>query len=149
MIKDAIYRGGQLMDQKVTEIRYEQWRRTVSECINRKAGISKRQWCDENGIRYRSLMYWQRKFQQEAIERMDNDHSLLPGQAVQVCTPVFADVTAKYEAMTEQQVISPHHTDDVLFTPELMIQAGPCRIYVSGSVQKATLEKVMQVIPNA
>ena len=111
------------MDQKVTEIRYEQWRRTVSECINRKAGISK--------------------------ERMDNDHSLLPGQAVQVCTPVFADVTAKYEAMTEQQVISPHHTDDVLFTPELMIQAGPCRIYVSGSVQKATLEKVMQVIPNA
>ena len=80
------------MDQKVTEIRYEQWRRTVSECINRKAGISKRQWCDENGIRYRSLMYWQRKFQQEAIERMDNDHSLLPGQAVQVCTPVFANV---------------------------------------------------------
>lgn len=93
-------------------------------------------------------MYWQRKFQQETIERMDS-HSSLPGQAVQVCTPVFADVTAKYEAMTEQQVISPHHTDDVLFTPELMIQAGPCRIYVSGSVQKATLEKVMQVIPNA
>ena len=65
------------MNQKVTEIRYEQWRRTVSECINRKADISKRQWCEENGIRYRSLMYWQRKFQQETIERIDS-HSSLP-----------------------------------------------------------------------
>lgn len=137
------------MDQKVTEIRCEQWRRTVSECINRKADISKRQWCEENGIRYRSLMYWQHKFQREAIERIDVSHSSLPGQAVQVCTPVFADMTAKYEAMTEQQELSPQHREDVLFTPELMIQAGSCRIYVSGSVQKATLEMAMQVISNA
>ena len=136
------------MDQKVTEIRCEQWRRTVSECINRKADISKRQWCEENGIRYRSLMYWQRKFQQETIERMDS-HSSLPGQAVQVCTPVFADVTAKYEAMTSGEGIPPQHIEDSSFTPELMIQTGSCRIYVSGSVQKATLEMAMQVITNA
>ncbi len=136
------------MDQKVTEIRYEQWRRTVSECINRKANISKRQWCEENGIRYRSLMYWQRKFQQETIERLDS-HSSLPGQAVHVCTPMFADMTSKYEAMTAGQGISPQHTEDDFFTPELMIRAGSCRIYVSGSFQTATLEKVMQVIANA
>ena len=73
------------MDQKVTEIRYEQWRRTVSECINRKAGISKRQWCDENGIRYRSLMYWQRKFQQEAIERMSPSRAGCTGLYPCVC----------------------------------------------------------------
>lgn len=62
---------------------------------------------------------------------------------------MFADMTAKYEAMTEQQGLSPQHREDVLFTPELMIQAGSCRIYVSGSIQKATLEMAMQVISNA
>ena len=136
------------MDQKVTEIRCEQWRRTVSECINRKADISKRQWCEENGIRYRSLMYWQRKFQQETIERMDS-HSSLPGQAVQVCTPVFADVTAKYEAMTVGKEIPQQHTENHFFAPDLMIQTGSCRIYVGSSAQKATLEMVMQVTANA
>lgn len=136
------------MDQKVTEIRYEQWRRTVSECINRKADISKRQWCEENGIRYRSLMYWQRKFQQETIERIDS-HSSLPGQAVQVCTPVFADVTAKYEAITTGKEIPQQHAENYFFAPELMIQTGSRRIYVGGSAQKATMEMVMQVTANA
>ena len=56
------------MEQKAAEIRCEQWRRTVYECINRNSDISKRQWCKDNGIKYRSLMYWQHKFQQEANE---------------------------------------------------------------------------------
>ena len=137
------------MDRKITEIRCEQWRRIVTECINRNTEISKRQWCRENGIRYRSLMYWQRKFQQEALRQMDSSCSALLGQSVQICSPAFADVTDKYDGMTADPEISPQPHEDMDFIPELMIQTGTCRIYVSGSLQAATLEKVMQVISHA
>ena len=137
------------MDQKVTEIRCEQWRRIVTECINRNTEISKRQWCEENGIRYRSLMYWQRKFQQDTLQQMDSSHTALPGSAVQVYAPAFADVTEKYQAMSAHPEVPPQPQENHSFIPELMIQAGTYRVYVSGSLQAATLEKVMQVIGRA
>lgn len=138
------------MEQKVAEIRCEQWRRTVSECINRNSDISKRQWCKDNGIRYRSLMYWQHKFQQEAIEQMDhNSMASASGHAVQVCSPAFADVTAQYKAMTADMMTSSQPQEGFFFTPELMIEAGECRLYVNGSIQASTLEKVMQVLSHA
>ena len=62
---------------------------------------------------------------------------------MQVCTPVFADVTAKYEAITTGKEIPQQHAENYFFAPELMIQTGSCRIYVGGSAQKATLEMVM------
>ena len=57
------------MNKKVAEIRRQQWFRTVHKCINRDPRISKRQWCEKNGIKIRSLMYWQRKLQMEALEK--------------------------------------------------------------------------------
>ena len=59
------------MNQKVTAVRVENWRKTIYECIHRDPKISKKQWCRENGIYYRSLMYWQRKFQMEAFDLME------------------------------------------------------------------------------
>ncbi len=51
------------MTQEALDVSAEQRRRIVCECINRDPEISKRQWHRENSIRYRSLMYWQHKFQ--------------------------------------------------------------------------------------
>ncbi|MBO7711336.1 MAG: hypothetical protein J6S83_12770 [Lachnospiraceae bacterium] len=137
------------MDQKVAEIRHEQWRRTVYECINRDPKLSKRQWCEENGIKFRSLMYWQRKFRLEALEQMDNSQGVLPAHTSHACVPVFADVTAKYESLQADQEAFPQDLGRFSPAPELMIQAGAYRIYVSGSIQVPTLEKVMQVIRRA
>ena len=137
------------MDQKVTEIRCEQWRRIVTECINRNTEISKRQWCEENGIRYRSLMYWQRKFQQDMLQQMDSSHTALPGSAVQVYAPAFADVTEKYQAMSAHPEVPPQPQENHSFIPELMIQAGSYRIYVSSSLHESTLETVMRVLSHA
>lgn len=66
------------MNQKVAAVRTEQWRQTIQDCINRDPDISKRQWCQENGIRYRSFMYWQRKFQTEVLDLMENRETTLP-----------------------------------------------------------------------
>ena len=69
------------MNQKVADIRAEQWRQIIYECINREPKLSKKQWCRENGIYYRSFMYWQRKFQMEALGLMENHETTLPVNA--------------------------------------------------------------------
>ena len=136
------------MDQKVTEIRNEQWRRTVYECINRDPAVTKRQWCADNGIKFRSLMYWQRKFRLEALAQMESNEAALPAQTPETCVPVFADVTEKLEEMRADQEIR-KYPDGLTIPSELMIQTGAYQIYVNGSIQMTTLEKVLRVIGRA
>ena len=138
------------MNQNVSEIRSEQWRKIVNECINRDPQISKRQWCEDNGIRFRSLMYWQHKFQLEALEQMEgNIRADLPACTAQEPAHAFVDLTPKYEAIQAEPQIHTPQTEAFSSTPELMILAGAYKICVNGSVQTATLEKVLRAISHA
>ena len=137
------------MNQRVSAIRTEQWRKIVYECLNRDPKISKRQWCRENDVKIRSLMYWQRKFQMEALDQIEGRDPSLPIRTDPVNVPAFADMTSRLEALhSEQDAVVPEQ-DTSKLAPELMIQAGPYRIYVNGSIQEDTLEKVMRVIRHA
>lgn len=137
------------MDKKINDVRRDQWRRIVSECLSRDPGLSKAQWCKDNGIRIRSFMYWQRKFRLEAVEQMDNRQNTLPPRAAGTCLPAFADVTEQIEALQADPAASLQSPGASPAAPELMIQTGPYRIYVNGSVQVTTLEKVLRVISHA
>lgn len=137
------------MNQQVSAIRTEQWRRIVCECISRDPKLSKRQWCKENKIRYRSFMYWQRKFQIEELEKMGSSEPSLPAPPVSSGSPAFVDMTAQLETLRAGQVSVSPQQESGTFVPELMIRTGSCQIYVSGSIQEATLEKVMRVLGNA
>ena len=137
------------MNQKVAAIRTEQWRQIIQDCINRNPGISKRQWCRENGVRYRSFMYWQRKFQLKAIDLMENHGTKLPVKQEPVSAQAFVDMTSQLEALQTEREFSPASSELTPLAAELMIQAGSFRIYVNGSIQEATLETVMRVIRHA
>ena len=137
------------MNQKVAAIRTEQWRQIIQDCINRNPGISKRQWCRENGVRYRSFMYWQRKFQLKAIDLMENHRTKLPVKQEPVSAQAFVDMTSQLEVLQTEREFSPASSELTPLAAELMIQAGSFRIYVNGSIQEATLETVMRVIRHA
>ena len=138
------------MNQKVAAIRTEQWRQIIQDCINRDPDISKRQWCRENGVRYRSFMYWQRRFQLEAIDLMENHGTTLPVKQEPVSVQAFVDMTPQLEMLQTERGSSPAGSSEPTPpVPELMIQAGSFRIYVNGSIQEATLETVMRVIRHA
>lgn len=137
------------MNQKVAAIRTEQWRQIIQDCINRNPGISKRQWCRENGVRYRSFMYWQRKFQLKAIDLMENHGTKLPVKQEPVSAQAFVDMTSQLEVLQTEREFSPASSELTPLAAELMIQAGSFRIYVNGSIQEATLETVMRVIRHA
>ena len=104
------------MDQKDTAVRAEQWRQTIYDCINRDTDITKRQWCQENGIRYRSLMYWQHKFRMEALG-LTADHEA-------ALVPAFADMTPHLEALQAEWEAAPAEPETV-FMPELMTLHTP------------------------
>ena len=137
------------MNQKVAAIRAGQWRQIIQDCINRDSDISKRQWCRENGVRYRSFMYWQHKFQLEAIDLMENHGTALPVKQLPVSAQAFVDMTPQLEALQTGRESSPASSELTPLASELMIQAGPFRIYVNGSIQEGTLETVMRVIRHA
>lgn len=137
------------MNQKVAAIRTEQLRQIIQDCINRNPGISKRQWCRENGVRYRSFMYWQRKFQLKAIDLMENQGTKLPVKQEPVSAQAFVDMTSQLEVLQTEREFSPASSELTPLAAELMIQAGSFRIYVNGSIQEATLETVMRVIRHA
>ena len=137
------------MNQKVTAVRAENWSKTIHECIHRDPKVSKKQWCQENGINYRSFMYWQRKFQIEALDLMETREITLPAKQDPACIPVFADMTTQLSAIRSEQVSVPTESETTPAAPELMIQAGPYRVYVNSSIRETTLETVLRVINRA
>ena len=93
-------------------------------------------------------MYWQQKFQREALAVISDHGNSLPVQSGSVNVPAFADMTAHLEALQAEQC-PPAEQEAVMPEPELMIQAGEYRIYVSSSLHEATLETVMRVLGHA
>ncbi len=59
------------MDNNAYVIRQEKWREIVISCNNREPGLTKREWCRQNGIKERGLLYWQKKFRDEALAVME------------------------------------------------------------------------------
>lgn len=137
------------MDQQANAVRKEQWRRIVTECINRDPQISKRKWCEDNGIKFRSFTYWQHKFRMEALEQMDSRPATTMAVTSPSCNPGFVDMTAQFEALQPIREEALQGKEDLAAAPELMIQTGNYRIYVNGTVQMSTLEKVMKVLSHA
>lgn len=58
------------MDQSTHDVRRANWLNIITECQQRSAGISAKQWLTDNGIQERTYYYWQRKFRREACEQI-------------------------------------------------------------------------------
>ena len=131
------------MDSKSLELRREHWRNIISECNNRKSGVTKKDWCRSNGISLKSLYYWQRQFRSEAVSSIETVVDVHGEQA----SP-FLDITDSITASEQKSTVSDNRTSCTL-APELMIQACGCQIYVFSQVREKTLETVMRVLRNA
>lgn len=126
------------MDRNSHKVRREQWLRIVTECNNRDRSISKIQWCRMNEVNVKSFYYWQRRFRNELLVQS-------AASATQV--PAFVDITSQVSgsAPISEEAVPAERT----LVPELMIQSGDFRVYVSGAVQEQTLGTVMKVLRHA
>jgi hypothetical protein len=93
-----------------------------------------------NGVNIKSFYYWQHHFRNEL---------LIQGAASTTTTSVsaFVDITSQVSrsALKSEEFVSAERT----LVPELMIQSGDFRVYVSGAVQEQTLDTVMKVLRHA
>lgn len=126
------------MDRNSHKVHREQWLRIVTECNNRDQSISKIQWCRMNEVNVKSFYYWQRRFRNELLVQS-------AASATQV--PAFVDITSQVSgsAPISEEAVPAERT----LVPELMIQSGDFRVYVSGAVQEQTLGTVMKVLRHA
>jgi transposase-like protein len=126
------------MDKNSYKVRREQWLRIVTECNSRDQSFSKIQWCRMNGVNIKSFYYWQRQFRNEL---------LIQGSTSATQVPAFVDITSQVfrSAHISKETVSAERT----LVPELMIQSGDFRVYVSGTVQEQTLDTVMKVLRHA
>lgn len=58
------------MDQSTHDVRRASWLGIITECQQRPAGVSVRQWLCDNGIKEKAYYYWLRKFRREACEQI-------------------------------------------------------------------------------
>ena len=126
------------MDKNSYKVRREQWLRIVTECNSRDKSFSKTQWCRMKGVNIKSFYYWQRQLRNEL---------LIQGATSTTQVPAFVDITSQISRSTpiSEETVSAERT----LVPELMIQSGDFRVYVSGAVQEQTLDTVMKVLRHA
>ena len=128
------------MDKNSYKVRREESLRIFTECTNRDQSTTKIQWCRMNGVNIKSFYYWQHHFRNEL---------LIQGAASTTTTSVsaFVDITSQVSrsALKSEEFVSAERT----LVPELMIQSGDFRVYVSGAVQEQTLDTVMKVLRHA
>lgn len=123
------------MDKNSYKIRREQWLRIVTECNSRDQSISKSQWCRMNGVNIKSFYYWQYQFRNDLLIQSAVSSARLPA---------FVDITSQVSRSTpiSEEAVSIERT----LIPEVMIQCGDFRVYVSGVVREQTLDTVMKVL---
>lgn len=63
------------MDKEVYEVRLANWKQLIQQCQNRPAGMTRKEWLEQNDILASQFYYWLRKVRREAIAEMaDADH---------------------------------------------------------------------------
>jgi len=134
------------MDKAALAVRADQWRQIVDEC--NRSSLCKTEWCRKNSIRFRSLMYWQKKFRDQALltRASDIEDTSRLAAIAPLSGTAFVDVT---ERVLPRKPINANA--DELFTSEpavseIMIRTGSCQVYLHGSVSEESLRTVMKVL---
>lgn len=82
------------MDKKITAIKAEHWKQVLHSynLAQQETGISKTDWCAQNGIGIKSLFRWQRILRSEAEEqRSRQKQEIVPVQIVSYPEPGYAE----------------------------------------------------------
>ena len=134
------------MDKSAYQIRLQQWVKIIQDA--NASGMTKKDWCEQNGITLRVFYYWHKKARDYIMEqthkKSDDSTSLTANQTVPV-TPVFCEipVPAKEPSGCAPMVMTRG------FSPEAMVQVGRFGIFVTSSTSEKTLSTIFRAIDNA
>lgn len=122
------------MDRITHEIRAQEWFRTIQACND--SGLSKRQWCEENGISIRKFYYWQRKIRKRLYNGTQIKETGLvsanPSEDAAPVTPSFAEIKATPVARSQSSQ----------FQPDAVILVGDISIQIANTATSELMERI-------
>lgn len=125
------------MDKCTHEIRKQQWKEIIEQCMQRPQGMTVKQWLDSNGICEQSYYRWLKLIRQEVYE-LTTSTKELPVKAKQ------AEVSfAEIPLHTIDAKANAHYAG---FQPDITINTGLMVLGISNTASEALLNKVFEVI---
>ena len=119
------------MDRSTTEVRMAQWTKLLQQWA--ESGMTKKDWCQQNGISQKSLYYWQRKIRLNALAV-----SNVPAKP---SAPAFAEVS-----IPVVNTDTSWQTGQTSFIPDIRIIGSSLTIEISNTVSDKLLSVIGKVI---
>lgn len=128
------------MDESTHKIRIQQWMKTIQDWST--SGMSKQQWCAENGVSIRKFYYWQRIIRQELYEATESVTDMVPvNNEIAIPVPKFVEITPE---------VIPHEENDVSFNQAVAtIKTKQVEIQIPINASGALLECIRGIVCNA
>lgn len=122
------------MDQSTHDVRRASWSGIITECQQRPANVSAKQWLADNGIKEKAYYYWLRKFRREACEKMQLPAVKTPEEVSFAEIDMPAPVPAMLPASSHAAAT---------------IRVGGVTLEVSNSISEPLLKMLLQEVIHA
>ena len=123
-----------LMDQLTHDVRRTNWLDIITECQQRPAGVTAKQWLAENGIKEKAYYYWLRKFRREAGEQIKLPAVTAPAELA------FAEISIPVPAPVKSVECS---------NAVAVIRTGSITLEVSNDISESLLRVLLQEVVHA
>ena len=126
------------MDKITSDVRRQQWLDIIQAC--NASGLTKKSWCEQNGINIKSFYYWQRQLRHETYDVQSA--ALSPEPEV-----TFAEIAVP---SSPQNIVDQTMTDSATsFCPDAVIRTGTLTIEVSNHASREVLSLIRSVMKYA
>ncbi len=119
------------MDKHTHEIRCQQWKLIIEECL--ASGMSKRAWCEANGVSDKQFYYWQRVLRREAYLDMQSSQKSLPDKVPS---------TSSFIELKQPPVEQPLNGGSETFRPDVIVRSGDFVVEISNSASDNLLKRL-------
>lgn len=123
-----------LMDQLTHNVRRTNWLNIITECQQRPADVTAKQWLADNGIKEKAYYYWLRKFRREAGEQMNLPAITAPAELT------FAEISIPVSTPTKSVESS---------NAVAVIRTGSITLEVSNDISEPLLRVLLQEVTHA
>lgn len=123
-----------LMDQLTHNVRRNSWINIITECQQRPADVTAKQWLAENGIKEKAYYYWLRKLRREAGEQMNLPAATAPAELAFAEIPIPVSTPAK--SVENSNTVAVIHT-------------GSITLEVSNNISESLLRVLLQEVTHA
>lgn len=122
------------MDKITHQVRLEHWTKLLNECYN--SGMTKKAWCEENGVSAKQFFYWQRRVRAAAYEQSR-------GSDLPAVVEETAGITEQKQVpFAEITLAAPEPEASSAFQPDVVIRKEAFTIELSNSASAELLSYI-------